>query len=713
MSKFMYNNVWVQNARTTQFDMHYERDQSNTDVLWQVYSIRVIGFVVWDESRFPGAQSDTTLETGVMLNTKVQNTGSKIKAALETPRRPCLYAIDQVQDPRDPGNPNALIDNVIVQTGGVVIDPVTGDTTTIPALDAHLGPWPQKASCVPVNSGLFMVECGFDVSVVECSKECASANGSDPVVSLRWTQSESFDDTWHSKISTRGRLVVRSDLMQQADNFRLRCTPPILPDYIRQTAEYTLSPSGTELDFSFVDQEVDFMPPTLAVKSSGRCIIQVKGCARAGQVDLKLQGIKGGAHKFELLKKALVMAYLKLQREGFISDLCPVIACTAVEDLFVNEVTVSMQAKLAPLPGAGGAVAGRVGGGILGLLPGAALAPFSPIPFLGGLADIAGIPDVVGPAPGVGVVTSPDVMPGCGFTPGVNIDLKDKDKGIGMRQGLAPPQRSRLAKLLAAAFRDPCACLAATTDTTLVATGETSPVPNPALSGGTRAAIISVAPLPSLPKGPLVFSDTVPYDHYLVESKYSYSSGRVPMPSTGVGQNGNVASFPQVSGPVMMLVVNWTAQRQGVPPVLPTFLPLDNNFIPLDADITPMQVEPAPDGLSMVYSTYGQYRYGIVDPSKASITHPIPPFLSQYVTESALTGSSSYSDAVLWFFNGVQGPNPFMPETATPGQVPDSSTRTRLLLGMRGGGPAGNQQLPGTGNNQSNTGITSQPQVGP
>jgi hypothetical protein len=42
VSKLVYNGVSVETLRTLQFDMGTERDPSNVDVLWQVYTIRVV-----------------------------------------------------------------------------------------------------------------------------------------------------------------------------------------------------------------------------------------------------------------------------------------------------------------------------------------------------------------------------------------------------------------------------------------------------------------------------------------------------------------------------------------------------------------------------------------------------------------------------------------------------------------------------------------------
>lgn len=665
--------------------MHYEKDPSGTDVLWQVYSIRVRGFVTSSSTSFPGVGE--TLITAATLNDTNQSGAQAIKSALETPRKSCLYSING---------------QVVVQTGGGAHPGV---------IDAHLGPWPQKASCVPVSSGTFMVECGFDVAVVECKENCPDSSR-DPVVSIRWTQSETIDETWHSRITTRGRLIVRSDLLQQADNFRSRCTPGLLSDYRRLSAEYTLSPSGTELDFAFVDLEVDFMPPALAVKASGRFTVLVtSGAQRMGQVDLKLTGVKG-ARRGDLLRKAITMGYAKLQLEGL---MVPVINGSFAEDLFVNEIEISMQAILQPMINAGGIVAETSGGIAVGVGAGG-LAGFAiagpPGAIIGGLigggvaAFLPSDPPAVVGAAADAANRPPQVLKAPGEMPGV----------VSPVNGLRPPDRVRLAHLTAAAFRDPCACLAAATETTMTATTpttttlSTSPItPTPP---GTPPATYKRTPLPPLPTGPAVVADPFPYDHYKVESTYSFDSGKLQMPGTGVGPNANKSTFLTRTGQIATLQVVWTASRRGVPPVLPSFNTPDPNYVPMKASISPMEVEPSADNINMKFTVSGAYVYGVEDPAKITILCPVPPFLSDAAGRSGQVGAASFSDQVLWKFVGTT--NPFV-SASNSKKIPDNSVAASLAapvfaqigLALAGGVQPSGLQQGGNGN------LVSPPPVGP
>src|SRR5262249_400514 len=150
-----------------------------------------------------------------------------------------------------------------------------------------------------------------------------------------------------SKLVTRGRLIVRSDLLQSADSFRPLATPPLLPDYRRLSAEYTLSPDGLQLEFAFTDQEEDILPPFPAPKASGSfTVVCERNFRRIGQVDIKLEGQKGTSRR-DLMIRALDMALSKLYAEGAAGGATvngtPIIWGNFNEDLFSPVVTVSVQ----------------------------------------------------------------------------------------------------------------------------------------------------------------------------------------------------------------------------------------------------------------------------------------------------------------------------------------------------------------------------------
>jgi hypothetical protein len=371
MSGYIYNSIFVQHCKTLQFDMEQEFDSSGTDSVWNTYTIRVAGFVSTSGTAFRG-------DTAVVL--------AQIKSTLESPRRGLEYKIG---------------DQVIVSVGDGFGQ----------QLDANLGPKPTKASVRHVCAGTFYVECGCVVRLFECE----NLRTPNRVVSLRWSQTESYDQDWVTTLATRGKLIVRTDLRASADFFRPLATPPVPTGFIRTRSQYTLNPNGVELDFEFDDVEQDRMPTAEATAVAGSFTVHVdRGYFRKGEVEVTLRG-PPGANRQNLAVRAIAVCYSKLGSE----DPAPVagrfpfhlMSGSVTFNLVQPVVTARMNCILAPLP--------------IGPGPGALAAWFKN---QGGITP--------GLAPGAWAV-------GVGGVPGVPF-------------GIAPPTRKELAGLLTAAFRDPC-----------------------------------------------------------------------------------------------------------------------------------------------------------------------------------------------------------------------------------------------------------------
>ena len=610
MSYLRYNGLYIHLMKTASLEMDNKRDKvGNQDVVCNTTTIRARGIISQNSGTFP-SDSATTLAT--------------VRHMLNMPRRELLYQINGV----------TIISWAPTQTGQT---------------DADHGPNPVAPAAVrEVTPGTFFVEVSYKVSTYDCGQQVLN----NPVVSLRWTQTESFDENWNSHLETTGTLKVRPDLMKSADSFRDLATPPILDDYRRVSSKYTLSPNGDELDFHFSDVEVDRKAPYPAIKASGRFVVNVQkpGAVRYGQVTMKLEGAKG-ASRFDLMVVAIARCYSKLQREGVGGRAAPVIWGTFGEDLFEPVVEVSMQAMLAP-----------IGGGILtgAVRAGARL--------LGGKVPPAAISSV-------GFLE--------GYEPGV------------LQPGIAPPMRKRLGVLLAAAFRDPCLEEGLKMSAELRSGGANPDIVGTIGNAGASIAIGVTGTNASLATAD-AYSDFAPYDEYRVSAEWVHDSGDRMLPGTGVGSAPRRAKRVSVHGGKMTLEVNWTASRTGAPPVLPTFLSQDSNLVPLTGAVVPEQVEMSPDGATQVYRVSGHYVYGVLDPGLASVLAPIPPFLAPQQSPASVAATANYSDGVMWRFTGQAGANPFFSGRATTNENP-SEIAGNAAAGIIGGfiGAGGNQEPPG------------------
>jgi hypothetical protein len=616
MSAYIYDGVSLVYPKTTFYEMATERDPSYTDVLWNKYTIRCRGFCYAGSGQIPG-NSAAALQF--------------LKNSLEAPRRSFLY-----------------------QQGAVVVLNIGANAQGGggPAIDAKLGPEPLPTVVREVTSGTFAVETGVIVRKVECITEFDEDGNPcppNPVVSLRWSQEESFDDGWYSQLTTEGRLIVRSDLLQSADNFRPLVTPPILTDYMRKRSRYKLSPDGLMLDFTFVDQEVDRLPPYPAVKASGAFTVLCPkpGILRIGNVQLKLEGQKGTDRK-ALLVKAFNMAYAKLRADGFQNETVPIIWGQFREDLFSPVVEVSMQANLSVIQKKGGFAGALIASGLQFGLQKAGLTTFRP-----------------------------QVMPSVGTD---TFGLKSNRKGI------APPDRKRVEALLTAAFADPCACqvqIAQLENVPNLTPDGSFPTGNPSFTGELRSkgeAVFTVEPLPPNNPTPNVI-DTAPYNEYMLEAEYRWEEGIAQTPGTGVVAisqggtptgstqvGGNQAAFTRYHGGMMTMDVVWVCGRTGDAPILPAYQSQDPNLTALGGGIVVKNLEMSADGSTPVYLSAGYYHYGATDPTKVALNAPVPPFLNpQVANQIAPLAVANYSNVPLFSFVGATGPNPFvLPTTTAP-----------------------------------------------
>lgn len=704
---YRYGNVFVQHCRTLEYRVHEHRDPTHTDTMMYKYIIRVRGFVARSEGRFPGIGD--SLSSAATLKA--------IQTALTTPRRSMSYSIANT----------------------VLLSVPTG-------LDAKLGPEPLPAVVTEVSSGLFMVECGCIVYLVECDEDCQDRRVRSPVVSLRWSQTESFDENWYSRLTTHGRLIVRSDLFQSADNFRPLATPPLLPDYVRTASRYTLAPDGLELEFHFEDEERDRLPPVPATKATGTYTVRSEkpGYRRVGQVSIHLEGQKGTSRK-ALMIRAIAMGYSKLHADGFLrfddrlKPVPPIIWGDFSENLFEPSVTVNMQAMMSNITKAGFVVPpgpvdladalrinpAALAGINLGLgfaFP--AVAAFNtlraidrvidpPAPaggifgaIVGGVGDAIARAAVEDPVPDAAAAAVP-------LAPAEAIDMLEMMKRLGRldpieffppplampsvgmdtyglssnRKGIAPPDRKRITGLLTAAFLDPCLCVDNETGKPTTE-AELRAGPNlPALDrNGAMVRPFAFVPAkieigvltPDEIATPLL-TDDAPYDTYELETTTRFDAGKVHMPGTGVGSDGDVSVVVTNHGGIMQLETSWVAARTGKPPVLPLFKSNNSNIVPLRGTVVAKDVVPSPDGASLVYMLAGFFIHAVIDPKKYEIVPGVAPFLDIVVQEGAKLGAGYWADQVYSQSTSegqgaATGANPFITNGAVAGETPPDST---------------------------------------
>ena len=328
--------------------------------------------------------------------------------------------------------------------------------------------------------------------------------------------------------------------------------------------------------------------------------------------------------------RAIQMCYSKLWPEVSKSPL-PVIDMVATEDLFDPIVSVSMTAMLQPIS------YGGIGGLAIGII-----------------SQIQG---------GSGQQIGPMAMPSVGSLPaGVSPGVP----------GIAPPDRKRLTALLAAAFRDPCACAAGSGTTTEMSTGSRGvsfrrQMPTiPLAENAFNLNVVATLPPPAYQ----IVTDKAPYDHYEVKTTTMFQSGIIQLPSTGVGSQKNKATVAKTSGFTSSLVTTWVAGRTGSPPQLPAYQSTDPNLVPVRGAVVSQSTVPSADGSALVFLVSGYYVHAILDPELWEMASVQPPFVSSLVNDGAKKSQGFWADLTASVQQGVTGANPFVPGESTNGEEP-------------------------------------------
>lgn len=184
---------------------------------------------------------------------------------------------------------------------------------------------------------------------------------------------------------------------------------------------------------------------------------------------------------------------------------------------------------------------------------------------------------------------------------------------------------------------------------------------NPSPRNGTNPASIVVGPIPK-PTSTLTQGD-LPYDVYKIRMSYLHCTGhdvlpsswqdtsRAASPSTDPNDNGfvfNIKGFAKNKkvrrhGPTLKLVVDWSAERIGIPPEIPDPCPNDCNYVLLETGISLDEVEPIV-GVGYAHKIAGKYIYKVKDTTLVPLAAALPPFIVAEIRAKVDAGTGRLSD---------------------------------------------------------------------
>lgn len=199
-------------------------------------------------------------------------------------------------------------------------------------VDARNGPVPQSCDIISLNDVAFIVTWHVVAHYWENNQVNIADNGGldpiinqvgNPVLYNRWSETQEIDECLYTRKTREGKYVIRSDnsVGQIVDTFRGQMAVLGLEKgFVRESASYTVDPSGLGLSYRFVDREVFKMPPTPAWKASGTYTESTTklGCMRHGELYLKLEGAQA-TDQGKLISAILAIASTKLQINGVLT----------------------------------------------------------------------------------------------------------------------------------------------------------------------------------------------------------------------------------------------------------------------------------------------------------------------------------------------------------------------------------------------------------
>lgn len=118
-------------------------------------------------------------------------------------------------------------------------------------------------------------------------------------------------------------------------------------------------------------------------------------------------------------------------------------------------------------------------------------------------------------------------------------------------------------------------------------------------------------------------------DYYVV-NRYETDKQVWMMPVTSPdGFQGNQVAFCQLAAGTLLLICDWTGEKTGEPPSIPTSEPSDDNMILLNKHIESPMKELGAGGAEedIIYRLSGTYVYGFKNPSQANKCFPQPPWM--------------------------------------------------------------------------------------
>lgn len=231
---------------------------------------------------------------------------------------------------------------------------VASGSGTIPGtVDAKNGPIPQSCNITQLNNTSFLINyhivAHYWENIAAGTVTGQNRAGND-VLFNRWTESVHIDQCMYTTRTRQGKYAIRSDNVdgKLADELRTQFAVVALPDgFLRQSANYSITPDGLSISYSIVDKEVHRLPPKPAYEASGTytetAAYGLTGF-RQGVAKVHLRGRNAATdtEREALIAVAVALACAKLDNNNFTM----LSSATCTVDMFDNTVDCQVTGML-------------------------------------------------------------------------------------------------------------------------------------------------------------------------------------------------------------------------------------------------------------------------------------------------------------------------------------------------------------------------------
>lgn len=246
-----------------------------------------------------------------------------------------------------------------IQCGGVELIPFPQAGATV---DAQNGPQPQSCVLTQLTNTTFLMTYRIVAKywetpqVMDGETPTGLGTPANDCLYNRWTESVMMDRRGYSTRTRNGKFIIRSDNVAQrsVDEVRTQMAVTGIPKgFYRESAAYTVDPSGLGIQYALVDKETWNNPPAGVHEISGRYTETTarRGWMRFGQVELTVKGAKN-ASVANLTQIAVTTAAAKLRVNALINlsdgGLARLEEGSLDVNLYDNVVTVRLKAMLPP-----------------------------------------------------------------------------------------------------------------------------------------------------------------------------------------------------------------------------------------------------------------------------------------------------------------------------------------------------------------------------